>query len=81
IKGRYEEDPFFRTILDAPESYKNFQLLDGHLRLKLEDRELLCILDILVGGCKMLIDQAHSLLAHLGARKTMSYLREYVWWK
>jgi len=28
----------------------------------------------------MVIDQAHSLLAHLGARKTLSYLREYVWW-
>ena len=29
---------------------------------------------------KMIIDQVHSLLAHLGSKKTLSYLREYVWW-
>lgn len=27
-----------------------------------------------------IINQAHSFSAHLGARKTFSHLREYVWW-
>ena len=29
---------------------------------------------------EMIIDQAHSLLAHLGSKKTLLYLQEYVWW-
>src|SRR5438445_13395755 len=29
----------------------------------------------------MIISQAHSILAHLGAMKTIVYLREIVWWK
>ena len=28
-----------------------------------------------------LIEQAHSLLAHLGTTKTLTYLREHLWWK
>jgi len=30
---------------------------------------------------EMIVDQAHSLLAHLGAYKTLLYLREFVWWR
>jgi transposase InsO family protein len=84
VKGNYERDPFFKTILDSPKSYQNFEEHEGYIRLRLKDRTPLCIPDILVEGRKLrekLIDQAHSLLAHLGARKTLSYLREYVWWK
>ncbi|KAJ8596232.1 hypothetical protein M405DRAFT_703260, partial [Rhizopogon salebrosus TDB-379] len=84
VKGNYKMDPFFKTILDSPKSYQNFEEHKGYIRLRLKDRTPLCIPDILVEGRKLrerLIDQAHSLLAHLGARKTLSYLREYVWWK
>ena len=28
-----------------------------------------------------MISKAHSLLAHLGANKTLDYLRDHVWWK
>ena len=30
---------------------------------------------------EIIISEAHSLLAHLGASKTLSYLRDYIWWK
>lgn len=30
---------------------------------------------------EIVIEYAHSILAHLGARKMLSYLREQVWWK
>ena len=84
IKGRYKEDPFFQKMLEMPCAFKNFEhTLDGFIRLKLHDRDVLCIPDVKVGERKlheMVIDQAHSLLAHLGTRKTLSYLREYVWW-
>ncbi|EJD36662.1 hypothetical protein AURDEDRAFT_36803, partial [Auricularia subglabra TFB-10046 SS5] len=48
------------------------------------ERRLLCIPDISVKGKRLrpeLIDQAHSILAHLGAHKTLLYLRQDVWWK
>ena len=83
-KGRYKEDSFFQKILDTPKAFKNFSLTeDGFIRLKLPDRIVVCIPDIKIGERtlrEMVIDQAHSLLAHLGAKKTLSYLREYVWW-
>ena len=68
IKGRYKEDLFFQKILDMPRAFKNFELTsDGFIRLKLHDRDVLCIPDVKVGKRKlhkMVIDQAHSLLAH-----------------
>ncbi|EJC97404.1 ribonuclease H-like protein, partial [Fomitiporia mediterranea MF3/22] len=30
---------------------------------------------------EIVIEHAHSILAHLGLQKTLSYLREQVWWK
>jgi len=83
-KGRYKEDLFFQKILDTPKAFKNFSLTeDGFIRLKLPDRIVVCIPDIKIGERtlrEMVIDQAHSLLAHLGTKKTLSYLHEYVWW-
>ncbi len=50
----------------------------------MEDRELLCIPDLIYKGRSIkdiVIDEGHSLLAHLGSRKTLAYLRGHVWWK
>ena len=84
IKGHYKEDAFFQKILEMPCAFKNFELTsNGFIHLKLHDRDVLCIPDVKVGEWKlheMVIDQAHSLLAHLRTRKTLSYLHEYVWW-
>jgi hypothetical protein len=30
--------------------------------------------------CEIIISEAHSLLAHLGASKTTTYLKDHVWW-
>ena len=30
---------------------------------------------------ELVISEAHSMLAHLGANKTLDYLRDHVWWK
>ena len=85
IKGKYIRDPFYKKILDSPRDFKNFEATnDGYIRLKLNDRKVLCILNIQEGKrClqETIIDQAHSLLAHLGPKKTLTYLREYVWWE
>lgn len=45
---------------------------------------LLCIPDCKMDGCsaqEVVISHSHSILAHLGLRQTLVYLRDHVWWK
>ncbi|KAL7280814.1 LOW QUALITY PROTEIN: hypothetical protein ACG7TL_005758 [Trametes sanguinea] len=84
IRGRCNEDTFFASILRQPKQYKNFEVVDGLVFLRDRGRTLLCIPNILVRGRnarEIVITHAHSLLAHLGAAKTTSLLRDHVWWK
>ncbi|KAG2742091.1 hypothetical protein P692DRAFT_201725674, partial [Suillus brevipes Sb2] len=84
MRNRYQEDPFFKRIIDSPSSYRNFEEASGLLRIRLKDRTLLCVPDLRIDGRsvrEIIISQAHSLLAHLGAQKTLTYLRDHVWWK
>lgn len=51
--------------------------------MELHDRIVICIPDTRIGERMLwetIIDQAHLLLAHVGLKKTISYLQEYVWW-
>jgi hypothetical protein len=86
--GRYSEDSFYEAILERPTDYRNFEVqrLDkGELiYLKERDKRVMCIPDIKVDNRKIrlnIIDNAHSLLAHLGYNKTLTYIRSHVWWK
>lgn len=83
-KGRYIKDPMFQKILDSLRAYKNFIVSNnGMIRLRLYNQTVLCVPNIRVDGQRlqeMIVDQAHSLLAHLGAHKTLSYLQEFIWW-
>ena len=84
LRGQYENDLTFRSILDKPAEFRNFKVEDGLLYLKENDRHLLCIPKLLIKGRsarEIIISEAHSLLAHLGASKTLDYLRDYVWWR
>ncbi|EJF55352.1 hypothetical protein DICSQDRAFT_11456, partial [Dichomitus squalens LYAD-421 SS1] len=84
LRGRYSEDAFFALIVKNPRQYKNFRILDGIVFLRERGRELLCIPHIIVNGRsarEIVISHAHSLLAHLGPRKTADLLRDHVWWK
>jgi hypothetical protein len=84
IVGRYSEDPLFKVVIEQPSAYKNFELSNGLLFLKEKEKRILCIPDIRIGGRRLreiLISHAHSILAHLGPRKTIIYLRDNVWWK
>ncbi len=83
LRGRYLEDPFFARILQAPSEHPHFQYIDGLLYKKHAGTHLLCVPDIFLGSRRVreiLIRHAHSILAHLGKRKTVDYLREEVWW-
>ena len=80
----YEEDKFFHNILKQSSEFKNFLVQDGYVYLRDNDRNILCIPDIQIGSRRIreiIISYAHSILAHLGPRKTLFYLRDNVWWK
>ncbi len=84
MRGRYVKDPYFKKIFASLDQFPHFRNVDG-LLYKVSDEETyqLCIPDILVGSCRLrevLLRHAHSVLAHLGTRKTLDYLRREVWW-
>ncbi|TFK17427.1 hypothetical protein FA15DRAFT_547801, partial [Coprinopsis marcescibilis] len=85
IRGQYNKCRFFRTVVQNPHQYKNFELDNGLLYMKLEDGwQVLAIPECKFNGRnirKIIIGEAHMLLAHLGTRKTLDYLRDHVWWK
>ncbi|TFY62432.1 hypothetical protein EVG20_g6704, partial [Dentipellis fragilis] len=84
LQGRYTDDPFFQLVVSNPDHYTNFEIKDGLIFLKDSGRRIFCIPDIKIGGRnvrELVISQAHSILAHLGARKTVYYLKDNVWWK
>jgi hypothetical protein len=84
LKGKYGGDDFFRAILERPKEFRNFENKEDLIYLKENDRQVLCVPKILVQGRsarEIIISEAHSMLAHLGASKTLDYLRDHVWWK
>ncbi|KZT26150.1 hypothetical protein NEOLEDRAFT_1048312, partial [Neolentinus lepideus HHB14362 ss-1] len=83
LRNRYEEDQFFKLVTSQPDHYPNFLMRDGLIFLRDNENLLLCIPDIHIGSRKareILISHAHSILAHLGAKKTLYYLKTVVWW-
>ena len=84
LRDTYSDDPFFRLILEKPSEFRNFEVKDKLIYLKNNDRHMLCVPKTLIQGRsarEIIISEAHSMLAHLGASKTVDYLREHVWWK
>ncbi|TFK16745.1 hypothetical protein FA15DRAFT_547910, partial [Coprinopsis marcescibilis] len=80
----YIKDNLFKPILENPAHYRNFQVTDGLVYLLDHGKTRLCIPkgNIIKQSVKVvIISEAHSLLAHLGAAKTIAYLREHVYWK
>ena len=84
LRGKYAEDQFFQVILDRPKEFRNFEIDNELVYLKENDTRVLCVPKVLVQGRsarEIIISEAHSMLAHLGANKTLDYLRDHVWWK
>ncbi|KLO03868.1 hypothetical protein SCHPADRAFT_810880, partial [Schizopora paradoxa] len=83
VHGKYAQDKLFFKILTAPSQHKNYVVEDELIYLKSHGERVICIPDVFIGSRKLreiLISHAHSILAHLGARKTSVYLRDQVWW-
>jgi len=83
LRGRMSEDAFLKIVIDKPSEYRNFRVEGDLLYLQERQKSLLCIPGIIIRNRsirEIVISEAHSLLAHLGASKTLSYLRDHVWW-
>jgi hypothetical protein len=82
IRHSYEKDPFLKKILEHPKDYRNFSVENQLIYLTESDQKLLCIPEkVVVNGRtlrEIIISEAHSLLAHLGATKTYAYMRDHV---
>ena len=84
LHGKYKLDPAFQPIIDKPKDFRNFEVNEQLIYLKKQDQKVLCIPKIEIQGHsarEIVISEAHSMLAHLGAGKTLDYLRDHVWWK
>ena len=85
LRGKYSRDPAFQPILDRPVDFRNFEVKEQLVYLiKGPGERVLCIPKILVQGRsarELVISEAHLMLAHLSAAKTLDYLRDHVWWK
>ena len=84
LKGRYIDDPLFKVIVDNPWEHRNFHIENQLVYLKDQEQKLLCIPNVLIRGRnahEIILSKVHSLLAHLGASKTLYYLRDHLWWK
>ena len=84
LKSHYKDDPMFKSILEKPKEFRNFEVKDNLIYLKEWGKRLLCIQKALEKERsirEIVISEAHSMLAHLGANKKIHYLRDYVWWK
>ena len=84
IRGKYEFDPAFQPIIAKPKDFRNFEVNDQLIYLKTSEKKVLCIPKVVIQGRsarEIVVSEAHSMLAHLGASKTLDYLRDHVWWK
>jgi hypothetical protein len=53
IKGQYHLDPFFQKVMDSPKHFHNFEVNEGIICIRLNDRVLLCIPDVKVDGRRL----------------------------
>ena len=84
LRGSYQNDSVFKSIIERPKDFRNFEIIDDLVYLKESGKSLLCIPKMSIKGRnihEIIISEAHSMLAHLGANKTLNYLRDHVWWK
>ncbi len=83
-RNAYENDKTFRKIIKHPKDHKSFEVTDGIIYRKIDaEHKVTCIPESNVRGrrlTELVIDQAHRIVGHLGARITESYARRFFWW-
>jgi hypothetical protein len=84
VREAYKTDDFFSKILKNPESHSAFVVRDGLIHgTNLAQKEVLCVPELARGEQTLrleILDAAHLVVGHLGAQKTMDYVRRWYWW-
>lgn len=84
VRQGYASDTTFNKIMANPDHYAHFSVVDGLLFTKNPRGDsVLCIPRVVVGKRRLterVIEQGHTLLGHLGSRKTDDYIRRWYWW-
>lgn len=76
LHGRYEQDAMFRPIIAKPSEFWNFKVDRQLVYLWKQGLRVHCIPKVEIQGRsthEIVISEAHSMLAHLGANKTLDY--------
>ena len=77
LRGQYILDPMFKSLLEQPKDFSNFEVNEQLIYLKDLEKRVLCIPKVVIRGRsvrEIVISEAHSILVHLGASKTIDYL-------
>ena len=78
-RNTYQNDKTFWKIIKHPKDHKSFKVTNGVIYRKTNtDNKVICIPKLNVWGrrlTELVIDQAHRIVGHLGARITESYAR------
>lgn len=85
VKQGYKQDTMFSKVINHPEHFTTFRLIDGLLLVKNRaGEECLCIprwqLENKRSLSEIVIDHAHWTLGHIGPQKTSEYARRWFWW-
>jgi hypothetical protein len=80
----YQKDPLFSKIILEKERHTSFRENNGLLYSRNRGgHKVLCIPRVVTKDYSlmaMVIEQAHTILGHLGAQKTVDYIRCWYWW-
>ena len=80
----YENNTTFWNIIKHPKDHKSFEVTKGIIYHKTNaENKVICIPESDVWERKLtelVIDQAHSIVGHLGACITESYAQQFFWW-
>nr|GAT56033.1 predicted protein [Mycena chlorophos] len=84
IRAGYEDDVFFKKVMEKPTEYPAFWVDNGIIYMKNRGGESVVCIPKAKLGEKLLrgaiIEQAHAVLGHLGPQRTGDYLRRWYWW-
>ena len=85
VKAGYATDRTLSKVLAHPAEHHAFQMKDGLLWYSPAGRSdaVLCIPRATSHGRRLteiVLDEAHTALGHLGARRTSDYVRRWYWW-
>ena len=84
VKKGYTKDVLFSKMVKEAERYSTFQYRDGLLYTNNQGgHEVLCIPRVVTKDYSLtaiVIEQAHTILGHFNAQKTLDYIHRWYWW-